>query len=462
MIQTATHFCSITFSEKLVLNPINVWEEKDDKVMFVVRGEQPLEETVIQLVADNQIVWESPLRTAPKNAIQHPFSAEDDESIVYVSSHFVTSANLKVETAHYTVQLVQAVGQALIDEIPFTIEFFEKELEESEADIDVLNRILATNSADEESESAVTSTSGQVPFAAASFEHSVFTNETVPVEETTEQLEAIVEKASIELEEQSEEFVVDESEAYEVCAKEAEAEADESVEHIYTDELQYDIQIVSDILVAANETNYSIEQFSDIDVVLAQYEIVIEKMGNQYIAVINDPSLRPMFLLENGQFIKQWDEDFVSYLEWLKGQLTLMFNISVNESNNWTVLLIDEEEMSVDNEKVTVIDRTEVVSVLTNYPVILDVTELGTLLALNFENGVQSIFVFDDLTAIEELQDVLPKWQQVLNCTYILPTGLLANPAILEGLSEQLKEASDYHRTSLAWELVMKLIKDNA
>lgn len=429
-MQTAIHFCSVLFEENLMLNPISAWDDKDEKVMFIVRTELPLENAAIQLVAEDKTIWESPLRLVPTAGLVHPFSADDDHSIVYVSSHFVTKANLKVETVNYSIQVVDALNETVINELPFMIEFFqeEKPQQSQPANLSVIDSIL----------SADTTVSASVDNVTYSY---------IPTHG-----EAIV---TTSVDSETDSFFATET------FSEEPVEEVEIVAPVYTDELHYNVQLIAGILTAANQTDYSVDHKSQVEVALNEFQIVVEKMGTKYISVINDPSARPMFFLENGQFMKEWEGDFSSYLEWLKDQLSLMFNITLEESNSWEILLITENETVVENERVTIIDRAEAVSILNNYSAILDVTEEGTLLSLNFVDGAQVTVVFNNLTSIERLQEVLPSWEQLLAGNHILPTGLLCDPEVLQGLSEQLKEASSYRRTSLAWELVIQLSKLN-
>lgn len=457
-MQTAIHFCSVTFSNNLVLTPINAWEKQEDKVMFIVCTEEQLENAVIQLVADNTVVWESPLRLVPENGVEHPFTAEDDYSIEYISSRFATKVNLSVETEMYFVQVVNATENATISEMPFTIEFFRPEEQEESINIETIHHILASDldiSSEQNVETTIVEEESTVVEPSATHAMNFIQNE-VPVnvmQDATEPLNELVQEHT--------ESLTELGEQPQDVANVTETEVEEQpVEQVFSHELHYNPKIVGDILVAvATQTDYSVNYRSSVRTVMRDFPIVIEKIGEKYIAVINDPAARPMFFLENGKLIKEWTEGVNSYIEWLKDQLSLMFNISLEESSNWDILLIAEEEVAVENAKVVVANRYNLIAEITQYAAILDVTVAGSVLTLCFTDGATLTFQFANLTSIEQVQEVLPKWQEVLSGTYILPTGLLADPDVVEGLSDQLKKASKYRRTSLAWEYVIQLSK---
>lgn len=207
---------------------------------------------------------------------------------------------------------------------------------------------------------------------------------------------------------------------------------------------------------------------------LGSYQIVIEKTGSSYIAVLNDVMARPMYLVINGEFIHEWSKSNESYFLWLKEQVVKMLNIPLTEFDQWKKLLIIESKELEDIllENVTIISRKRAMSMISDvYPVLVDFVghQIQAQLTIKEEEKQMFIHVIEEQTAIlpsyssinqeqEELlvmriNQCMEKWFSAFGKIPILVTGYGAISSVRAQFTDQFVYASSYPNTNLAWEV---------
>jgi hypothetical protein len=144
--------------------------------------------------------------------------------------------------------------------------------------------------------------------------------------------------------------------------------------------------LVKDFLVEGTPFFLSYDTCIQVEERPALPNIVVERIGNQYVTVLNDLMNRPIYFLPYGEHLHGEGKSINEYQTWLQEQLIKMYNIPVNEIEAYNILWITEE--NIDNS----ISRSDALSLLGDtYPSVFDNCNDETTLIITEEQGTQAI-----------------------------------------------------------------------
>lgn len=209
--------------------------------------------------------------------------------------------------------------------------------------------------------------------------------------------------------------------------------------------------------------------------------IVIEKIGNFYITVLNDFLSRLAYFIYNGEHIIEWNNSFEEYLSWMENIVSKMYNISTSELKGMEKLvIIKDEKEKVDSleENITWITRKEAIkNVNDKYADVIDLTSDYCCVniknqddkkylyiesqGLGINNFVNEEFIAEIVNEMkqEEINET-SRWINNAKNVFapllekpVLFIGLAAFPGIYKGLANNFTPASELPFVSLAWEI---------
>lgn len=512
-------FGLLQYGKREIISCSNWKINKDEMGIFIIHGDDSVINGNVALYSQGNEIWKSTIRKAPKRDLQFDFEEENDN--IYISSRVLRESDLPMGDNVYEVTLfidgqeqgaaVLIVEEAREEEIENNLQLQEQSniiympqkisdgIEEPLlCDESYTDSIKAAEIAEElpvekeceetveeenkeleicEKESQTEDSEVPVEEAKAEIENLVISTEELKLE--VEEPETCAEELGreVSIEESSED---EESEDYTEGLEEMDIKACNAQEEEKVAEMDLKVELFK------NLTNYMPLNVSLIkgeslkEYVSMKKSIVIEKIGNFYITVLNDFSNRPAYFLYNGEQIIEWNKSFEEYLAWMKNIVCKMYNITGDEMNRIEKLLIiseEEESIVIPEESIICVKRKEVIKGLLNkYSLIVDLTldscsiiyrdeENNNLFmetaALGIKEFVNESGIFTiNKGAHGEPVNAAAQWvkhaenvfKPLVNVPVIF-TGMAAFPSIYEDLANKFNMSSSLPFISLAWEI---------
>lgn len=461
---------------KRLLEPINQWELTDDGMgIFIISGaHKKLKECMIELTdqSNNELVWSSPIMKLPEETFVISGHKEGD---VYITSRILKDVDLPYGDGVYaaTISGDEYDGIFVLSVIDMTT--YEEEEEEAE-EIDV-NKFLQSDNegqcgaslgwAESEEETYSEFTPEQDAFEEETYEEDTFkqdaSQEEVPEEDDYQKESKIGGLiGSVINFINSEAKLVNKEDENEKSIKEETDEREEDCTECEDTEELHEVQCSLDkkAVLFSNLSQYaplSVEvcNIENEQIIIVKKNIIIEKIGDVYITVLNNFAFRPVYLLDGEQEYTVWNGELDEYIVKISSIISKMYGLTKDEIESMEKLVVVEqhEEVETNLSNVVFSERKDVLKNLqSKYKAVVDLTEKEFKITYNFSDNMY-MYAHSKALSLRELNswsEEAIKVLEPLKDEKILFTGMAALPENYDVLKNHFKTPENLTFVSLA------------
>ena len=392
-------------NETGICETYNVWKIKDYNhgAFFIVPGNEGFVNARIEMRNDLElVVWESKIVQIPENT----FKDTEGNDYKYMSEKSVNIESLAYNYGGYTVEILghDVLSTVYIEDGRGQSEVVEEEEEITEDNIveeDIQEEYVVEEKTEEivqvsEEEIEKFNEENKVEDLEDLLKQVVDTSieEINEVnEETIEEKEVVVEEVALSVEEQSvineesaieiEEVISEDIKLEEETVEETMEDTQEVFDNIVNDNIEIKeegikmvdkkemdkVKQIADKFFELVPANIKIEKFSDYYSVNFDYNIIIEKVKNNYIVTVKGLAFKNFKLLENEEIYFNFDGGLESFIHKVNKMLKNMYMMDEKSLSDLTIMAIVDKEDDINIEvfdNVSTMERGKAISYLNN------------------------------------------------------------------------------------------------
>lgn len=419
--QPTIFFTTITPTGRIISKMME-WEvqEHDQGLFFIYNTMSDILDDVLSVVdSDNQVIWESEIRSLPANSF-NLINVECEE--VYITKKVLRASDMPKSEAPYGIKLKSYEDCLMYLKVSNLPKFSDEDkLDDAFGIPDVSEDEMTLENTEETLEEPIVEEFSDTEVSETNIISFDFLNACSQIQEEVVNL--------------------DESELEMALFTDESTDQSSNVQHLQPIDMKS--YLMSQMLAYAPiNIDYRLCE----DAIDIKQSIVIEKMGNYFIVVLNGFSNKPTYLLDGDEIYFKADLTVEEFLQKIQKRICRMYGLSIDEFNSIDkVLVIDElERINVNSmdANIRIYTRTRLLPIGANMGEYILVDLTYRALQITFKDESNNIFnMSNEALGLNQGIHVLEQISSIIRGIQykpILYTGLFIDDAISTQVSNEM------------------------